>query len=253
MGWWLFRHYTTSGRLLLANSFGLYEHTSEYGSVSDLNLDFQAQAVILFGLSTTLKSVNQQLKTTCPSGNCTWPSYLTLGTCSKCNDVTDHVSRSRKVDYSMEWYFPNIGLELASSGPINLTTYSLPNGPSLDNKDPNQYYIDQSDPVLMTARSNVAPSQTVSFKNAITLLWSAAILQVPNSTAKLDGYAQWLDPNLLNMQATECALHLCIKEYTSQMLNGQILESFTDIASTRDADSSVAIPQSFRIKFNRNE
>jgi hypothetical protein len=31
------------------NASGLYEHTSEYGSVSDLTLDFQAQAAILFG------------------------------------------------------------------------------------------------------------------------------------------------------------------------------------------------------------
>jgi hypothetical protein len=137
----------------------------------------------------------------------------------------------------MEWYFPNIGLPFAGDGPINLTTYSLPNGLSLDNKDPNQYNIDQSTPVLMTARSNVAPSQTISFKNSTTLLWSAAILQVPNSTAKLDGSAQWEEPNALNVQATECALHLCIKEYTSQMLNGKILENFTDIASTRDPGS----------------
>lgn len=151
--------------------------------------------------------------------------------------MTDQVSRSQKVDYPMEWYFPAIGLESASSGPINLTTYSLPNGLALDNKDPNQQYVDQSSPVLMTARSNVAPSQSVSFKNATTLLWSAAILQVPNSSSRIDGYAQWIDPTAQNVQATECALYLCIKEYTSQMLNGQILESFTDIASTRDADS----------------
>jgi hypothetical protein len=134
-----------------ANASGLYEHVSEYGSVSDISLDFQVQAAILFGLSTTLKSVNQELRITCPSGNCTWPSYLTLGTCSKCNDVTDQVSRSQKVDYPMEWYFPTPDLESTTSRPINLTTYSLPNGLALDNKDPNQYYVDQSSPVLITA------------------------------------------------------------------------------------------------------
>lgn len=162
---------------------------------------------------------------------------MTLGTCSKCNDVTDQVTRSQKVDYPMAWYFPNSGEEPDGNDPVDLTTYSLPNGLALDNRDPNQYYSDQSNPVLMTARGNVAPSQTVSFKDATTLLWSAAILQVPNASIAIDGYGQWIDPTVLNVQATECALYLCIKEYTSRMLDGQLLETFTDVSSTRDANS----------------
>ena len=220
-----------------SNSSGLYEHVTSYGSVSDLTLDFQAQAAILFGLSSNLKNVDQQLKTTCPSGNCTWPSYLTLGTCSKCNDVTDQISRSKKVDYPMAWYFPNVGNPSVDSGPTNITTYSLPNGLALENRDPNQFYTDQSNPVLMTARSNVAPSQSVSFKDATTLLWSAATIYVPNSTYAIDGYGQWYDPTASNVRATECAIYLCVKEYTSQILNGLLHESYTDIASTRDVAS----------------
>ena len=221
----------------LGNSSGLYERVSKYGSVSDISLDFQAQAAILFGLSTTLKNVNQQLKTTCSSGNCTWPAYRTLGTCSKCNDVTDQISRSQKVDFPMKWYFPTVGNYAVSSGPTNLTTYSLPNGLALDNKNPNQERTVQSTPVLMTARSNVAPSQSVSFKDATTLIWSAATLYVPNSSYAIDGFGQWIDPTASNVRATECAIYLCIKEYTSQILNGQLIESYTDIASTRDAAS----------------
>lgn len=81
-------------------------HVSGYGYVTDLSLDFQAQAAVLYGLSTSEMNVNQQLSATCPSGNCTWPPYLSLGVCSACNDVTDQVIISRKVDYPMAWYFP---------------------------------------------------------------------------------------------------------------------------------------------------
>jgi hypothetical protein len=111
-------------------------HVSSYGYVSDLSLEFQAQAAVLFGLSTFESNVNQQLTTACPSGNCTWSPYLTIGVCSACNDVTDQVSISQKVDYPMSWYFPGQGSEIPSVDPVNLTTYSLPNGINLDNRDP---------------------------------------------------------------------------------------------------------------------
>ena len=210
-------------------------HVPDYGWVTDLNLDFQVQASVLFGLSTDLTHAEQTLKTTCPSGNCTWPPYLTLGVWSACNDVTDQVSRSQSQDYPQAFFFPNTGAPQLGSGPANLTTYSLPNGLSLNNRDPNQDYLDQSDPLVMSARSNLSPSQTVSFKNETTMLWSTAVLRVPNASDASNG--MWTDPTALNVDATECGLFLCLKQYTSRLQNGELIEDSSTISTTRDTNS----------------
>jgi hypothetical protein len=100
---------------------------------------------------------------------------------------------------------------------------------------PNQYFSDQSEPVVMVARSNLAPSQAVSFKNATTLPWSTAVLRVPNASFLTDG--MWTDLTALNVKATECGLYLCIKEYTSKVENAQLIETSTEISSKCDENS----------------
>ena len=39
---------------------------------------------------------------TCPSGNCTWPPYITLGICSECHDITSQVKASCNVGPSVD-------------------------------------------------------------------------------------------------------------------------------------------------------
>ena len=39
----------------------------------------------------------------CPSGNCTWPSYTTLGVCSECNNITSQI----KASCNIGWGFQN--------------------------------------------------------------------------------------------------------------------------------------------------
>jgi hypothetical protein len=87
---------------------------------------------------------------TCPTGNCTWPTYETLGVCSACTDVSELIGAkyaclNTSIDWSVAWQgplatvpYPNgtvCGhfLNATSSRPILLSRYALPfNGSMVD-------------------------------------------------------------------------------------------------------------------------
>ncbi|RHZ47233.1 DUF3176 domain-containing protein [Aspergillus thermomutatus] len=103
----------------------------ETKSVSDQAPAKQARAFVLNGPSgddiNFVNSINAGIWTnnfdvypTCPSGNCTWPAFDSVGWCSQCEDVTSKATLVGCDDFNLTRSDPHLGVT-----PCNLT---LPHG-----------------------------------------------------------------------------------------------------------------------------
>ena len=195
------------------------------------------QASASFGLTTDSNHIAQQLPTTCSSGNCNWPSFVSLGLCSKCNDVSGQVTKERILDWPLEWSYPGEGHKHDSDPndqPLILTNYRLPNGANINNGD------EDLSPVIFTAKATQKPSETVSFRDSSTLLFAISMLnatRTANNTSPIGMYEDWSNTVIT---ATECGLYFCAKQYDSQIVNGTVTETSTELESGR-APASFAV------------
>jgi hypothetical protein len=98
--------------------------------VMDFGMDYSMAAAIRSGFSTSSASLSQQLGYTCSSGNCTWPSYRTLGVRSSCVDVTSQLKMTQKAGYSMYRLLFNSGSGVVAE---NITEFTLPDGNYINN------------------------------------------------------------------------------------------------------------------------
>ena len=130
----------------------------------------------------------------------------------------------------MGWLFPST--IRWGAGPQNLTQYVLPNHLGLNNR--RQDYSATAPAVVATARSNLRPSMSLTFQDATTLLYSTTVLRVPDSS--YPQRAVWPDAGIV-VEALECGIYFCVKEFDSRVENGVLKESSRDISSVRDPDS----------------
>jgi hypothetical protein len=204
-----------------------------YGSVQGVQLDNPGQAAVQFGLNANSShAVAQQLPVDCPSGNCTWPVFESLAVCSKCTNLDDKIQSATALDFPMSWFFPPQQKRVGGSDPENLTSYYLPNGLNLDNRKVS-YYVSSS-PAMLTSKATLKPSETMTFENSTTLLFSASVLRVPPSDFPTGGTWQ---SEKVQLSAMECGLYLCIKRFDSKVVNGSLTEQSNEIVATRDPDS----------------
>jgi hypothetical protein len=146
----------------------------------------------------------------------------------------------------MVTHFPKVDLPLATSffplqpvNPYKLITYSLPNGLNIDNLNPSTY--GNITPLLMTARSTLRPSETLTFQSHTTMLFAISVMRVLSAEYPVEGH--WATAET-NVQATECGLYLCVKQFVSKFQNGKLVEVSKEIAASRDESSwQVAIDQ----------
>lgn len=146
----------------------------------------------------------------------------------------------------MGWFYPfEPGYLTANrdNPPENLTSYFLPNGLNINNRAHDYSTYDSALPVLMTTLANLRPSDTLTFRSFTTLLFSLSVLRVPPSS--FPEAATWPTANP-TIQATECGLYLCVKEYSSKVENGDLVEVSTEVASVRSSES-------FQVNFNQEQ
>jgi hypothetical protein len=177
----------------------------------------------------------------CPSSQCEWDAFQTLGVCHRCNDITKDLTRVDNFtdffDHVEEMKPFGFGLWLGEDA----TAFLLPNGHFL----PNffgcfQYIKDKENPVcplhviaggtptfLMTSHGTGNPNKTVSMRDIDTLIWSMSIIQIeefeegtPEVIIKdidhhIHGQTRvkgpWDDWPDTPVRATECALYYCVK------------------------------------------
>jgi hypothetical protein len=140
-------------------------------------LDPGFTAAVATGMSEGLLSSSTTPTFLCPGGNCTWPLYSTVGFCSKCNDVSDHVEQwdlyenerylgpgTNFSDRAHHIVIPELDIEMIPINEVSVTSV-----------------------VAVSARlvPHSQPGHTVSFKDARTLLVVAAYMGVSKEDVKI--------------------------------------------------------------------
>ncbi|WYZ36267.1 hypothetical protein EsH8_XII_000017 [Colletotrichum jinshuiense] len=182
------------------------------------SIPISMQGAIMSGLSKSPWQVEQEVPIQCPTTNCTWNPFKTIGVCHKCNEIT---SKLKRVDGKVD------------NTPT--TAFILPNGHYIDN--------DYKSPRIVTASmfSTAIPSKTNTMREIDTLLWSMSIIYLTHETDKQDNSkARWLWPPPDDaLKATECALYYCVKNINSSVISNQVIEVITEVTARRSPDSWV--------------
>jgi hypothetical protein len=224
-----------------SNNGTLYTRISEYGSVRDTQLDQSAQAAVQFGLNSDAAAVGAQLPFSCPSGNCTWPNYISLAVCSKCTDLTDMIESVPATDYPMGWLVPQSANAQMGLGPQDLTEYFLPNGLNINNRRHGTSQGYRAKAMVATAFTDLDPSTSFTFTGSSTLLFATTIMRINDTDYPKEGF--W--PANPVIEAAECGVYLCVKEINSSVQDGVLHEQTREVASEREERSwEIAIPDS---------
>ncbi|KAJ5087648.1 hypothetical protein N7456_011264 [Penicillium angulare] len=156
---------------------------------------------IYSGLFETQTANSRSIMMDCPTGNCTFQTYQSLGFCSRCANITD-------------------SLKLSTSGPMptELTyNYTLPNNFVFSTSVFNMH--------LMNSTANIP----------LVKLDTAGSKPIANFTAiSAAGYG--VPPQI---SATECALFFCVDTYEASVEGGKFSENRTTYSTSSNASSNV--------------
>ncbi|KAH7118549.1 hypothetical protein B0J13DRAFT_680907 [Dactylonectria estremocensis] len=230
-------------------------NSSSYNySVVDTQIPLSMESAIFIGLSRSPWEVAQESLVQCPTGNCTWDQFNTLGVCHKCNNITSDL---RRVDDFGDALIALQGYTFSSYS-IPSTAFSLPNGHFIanidgcppyggpyadcDNSQPLVIYTD--DKYVITSFGTGSPNKTNSMKDLDTLIWSMSIIYPdadwvnktsPNLGDDSSDSIKWPD---VRLHAMECAVHYCVKTIDSAVEGNQLVEKITEATDAiRDPDS----------------
>lgn len=226
------------------------------------------EIAILSGFSKPMDAIHQQSQSRCPTSNCTWDPFETLGVCHKCNDVTADLER---VD-NFTSFFNHIESTRRFWNDVWLgqksTAFSLPNGHFLPNFHGCLEEIGETDdPVcpfhviaggtptfLMTVYGIGNPNKTASMHDLDTMIWSMSTIQMeefeegtPEQVIKdidhdLHGKTRKKGPWDLwpetPVRATECALYYCVKSVEPRIESNIVQEAASEIEGAKRAPNS---------------
>lgn len=146
----------------------------------------------------------------CPTGNCTFATYQSLGFCSQCANITD------KLDLNVTSMYPGSSMSM-SSMTSNTYDYTLPNGWNFTTSYSNKY--------MMNATSN---------RDLLSIDTKGLPLVLNFTTITTDGIS--MPPDI---SATECALYFCVHTYNASVDDGKFKEKLiaTDATSNYDPTS----------------
>ncbi|GKT85721.1 hypothetical protein CT0861_02939 [Colletotrichum tofieldiae] len=225
---------------------------SEWTVTTDIPLSMQG--AILSGISKSPWEVEQEALVQCPTSNCTWSQFSTVGICHKCNDITSDLKRVED--------FGQVIVAMANTTyadyKVPSTAFALPNGHFIANingcppyngrfadcesSQPLGIYSD--DRYTTTSFGTAIPSKTNSMKDVNTLIWSMSIIHPDmealnkssgftpgeSETDSKAGLKFWPD---VPLQATECALYYCVKNINSRVEGNQLIENITEATDAR--------------------
>ena len=223
------------------------------------------ETAILNGLSGSTEALQQQVDLRCPSSNCTWPVFETLGVCYRCSDLTADL---RRVDNFGD--FANAGSSSESYTKESFTAHTLPNGHVIVNLNGRPAYAESlSDSwewkspkegtiyvpgFKMTSFGTGNPKKTNLMKDIDTLIWSTSVIYTDDDEIRRltdkssDGsesthgeYEPWEVWPTSPVRAEECAWYYCVKSVNSSV-HGNIIHE--DILERTDA---VRNPESWQV------
>ncbi|KAF9881496.1 hypothetical protein CkaCkLH20_00642 [Colletotrichum karsti] len=194
---------------------------SSYEVKADTPLSMQG--AVLNGLSKAPWEAEQEALVQCPTSNCTFGQFNTVGICHRCSDVSSNLRRVED--------FGEVFLSIPETGyggtGVPSTAFVLPNGHFIAN-------IDGCPPY-----NGVFPDCHID-----TMLWSMSIIypdvEALNKSGSFTpgegsfnsekGLAFWPD---IAMEATECSLYYCVKQINSEVRGNQLKENITQAPGFR--------------------
>lgn len=219
--------------------------TQQVGPITSAGTSFDMEFSILSGLVNTAFAIEQQLKFTCPSGDCKWATYSSLAVCSACADITDKLGSTQQsytgIASLTSAYNPGIATfdncqnSLQSQTPAcarHATRFTLPNGHYIENVNDLNLSSENGTlvPILMTWRTSTMFNESIAFPDNDLLFLSATIIN-----ASSDGV--WPHVPIV---AKECALYYCVNNYNNSVVNGSMVEMM------QQDESAVRSPDSFQ-------
>ncbi|UPL00378.1 hypothetical protein LCI18_011312 [Fusarium solani-melongenae] len=221
-------------------------------------LPLSMQASILNGFSRSPWETAKEALAQCPTSNCTWDQFATLGVCYRCEDLS---SKLKRVSGFGDTLLTMHDLKRRTEN-FSATAFSLPNGHFIANVDgcplhdylqnrcftKNLEGINQDKRYALTSFGTGNPNKTNSMKDIDTLIWSMSFIYPDvkylnnasldtESFGDLDKRLYW--PNI-PMQAEECSLYYCIKMVDSEVQGNQLFENITE------ADGWIRDPESWK-------
>jgi hypothetical protein len=205
---------------------------------ANLTMKAAAYAGVVSPLDSTFN-----MTSSCPSGNCTWPPFQTLGVCSSCTNLTDQIKR---VPIEPQYF--------DGGGPSN---FHLPNGFTLTTKE----ILTSQGPTYMnittTAHMYSEAYSTVddfTLNNLSIAYAERGSLMVDILVLRLRGLTNSGDDVTF---AQECVLQYCVKNISAVQRNGELIETEHDTWSNNSetarkfylgylqSDSAACIPLYF--------
>ncbi|OBT83439.1 hypothetical protein VE02_07869 [Pseudogymnoascus sp. 03VT05] len=242
-------------------------YTREYGSAL-VDMPLSMKTAVLTGLTRSPSELAQQVLVQCPTSNCTWPPFRTLGVCHRCTNVTTSLRRIDGIDSSLvdiTGYM--LGLDgppiFNNSGIFPSTAYVLPNGHFIANVNAHTSNPGSIGRYTMTSFGTWNKSKTLTMKDVDTLIWSTSFIHPDVDAVNAVSWPVGADgtrlplplgdllPNLpiwpeVPLQATECGLYYCVKAVNSSVEGNQLHENITEFSSKRDpASGDPSSPASF--------
>ncbi|KAJ1709498.1 hypothetical protein NYO67_8369 [Aspergillus flavus] len=212
--------------------------------VAKTMIDLSMQGSILNGFSRSLAEIRQQANVTCPTGQCTWPPFKTLGVCHTCHNLTSDLKRvdnfgdvagplllasdTMPANDSSAFVLPNghfmAGINGQFASIIGITAGSYQNSA-------NSWMVDSP---TMTAFGSGNPQKTNRMQDVDTLIWSTSMIYVDTVQLGLNS-RMWPD---VPVRASECALYYCVQNINATVEGNTIYENTTeDTDAKRDPNS----------------
>lgn len=201
-------------------------------NITTRGLESSMQAAIFNGLTQS----NNPLQPVCPSGDCEYDDFVTLGVCSQCKDVTDEANQTcvQSADehrlYTEEW-MTEIPLDC---------TYKTSNGSSIAPGT----WIDDAKWLSQNNYSAFAisnPWSAVSLSNGSATEGERAQLVSFLAAKYENGRTTWTSKNNTTPETkptlTECSVSLCERKYSqikNRGLNENKTEQIMELIETQD-------------------
>ncbi|KAI1478382.1 hypothetical protein F4774DRAFT_426679 [Daldinia eschscholtzii] len=208
------------------------EFLNNYHIYSDVGI---ATISVLGFVNTSTSQPSKPPSVSCQTGNCTWPTYSSLGVCSACFDISEHIIKEKGSG------MPDISVfspchDASYAFVTNYTTYSVPYNSGRPLLIQNTDGLANQSQCLPRSRVGLSavfrPNETYRFANSTSLLASFVVLEL-----QTDYWDSKIVIEDSTPKATECALEYCGRIYEAVVRNGDIVES-TILESTSTAIDS---------------
>ncbi|KAI1667265.1 DUF3176 domain containing protein [Pyrenophora tritici-repentis] len=221
--------YKTGGMMAVNTSSGTIQYTQsksrpDFGIVSSIYSGFH---------NATLKPVAIE----CPTGNCTWPAFVSAAICSSCEDVS-----SELVFKSANGTDNGSNVPSANNLQLGMRSYSIFSLPESeirnwdgnpDIRDTDWYRWTTGAGIgtltLMTTRTLFRARQTLRHSDLRTIIMAFVIIKAPEEW--LESKVPWESSHPV---ATECALYFCANAYQAKSENGVLQEDVVGSWTTED-------------------